>query len=204
MRFARSALALSKITPSRVAELTFISFVLSLASTAALHFGDLPDPATGQTSPPNLEAASQMIEILALLDQKAEAQRGDLGGGDGGQRQSQRQPEAAAEGHMAGPGPDPGSQEPGSDAQIAEFCSSNYKVKFPLFSKIEVNGEKASPLYKYLTSLETKPAGKGKITWNFEKFLVGKNGQVVARFAPRTEPDAPEVLAMIEAELAKR
>jgi hypothetical protein len=58
-----------------VAELTFISFVLSLASTAALHFGDLPDPATGQTAPPNLEAASQMIEILALLDQKT---RGNL------------------------------------------------------------------------------------------------------------------------------
>jgi glutathione peroxidase len=97
-----------------------------------------------------------------------------------------------------------GSQEPGSDAQIAAFCSENYKVKFPLFSKIEVNGDKAAPLYKYLTSLETKPAGKGKITWNFEKFVVGKNGQVVARFAPRTEPDAPEVLAVIEAELAKK
>jgi glutathione peroxidase len=97
-----------------------------------------------------------------------------------------------------------GKQEPGSDQQIASFCSENYKVKFPLFSKIEVNGEGAAPLYKYLTAVETKPTGKGKISWNFEKFLIGKNGEVVARFAPRTEPDAPEVLAVIEAELAKK
>ncbi|HMC10513.1 MAG TPA: glutathione peroxidase, partial [Pirellulaceae bacterium] len=61
-----------------------------------------------------------------------------------------------------------------------------------------------APLYKYLTALETKPTGKGKISWNFEKFVVGKNGEVVARFAPRTEPDAPEVLSVIEAELAKK
>ncbi len=94
-------------------------------------------------------------------------------------------------------------QEPGTDAQIAEFCSSTYKVKFPMFSKIEVNGDKAAPLYKYLTSVDTKPTGKGKISWNFEKFLIGKNGQVVARFSPRTEPDSKEVVAAIEAELAK-
>lgn len=94
-------------------------------------------------------------------------------------------------------------QEPGTDAQIAEFCSSTYKVKFPMFSKIEVNGDKAAPLYKYLTSVNTKPTGKGKISWNFEKFLVGKNGEIVARFSPRTEPDSKEVVAAIEAELAK-
>ena len=97
-----------------------------------------------------------------------------------------------------------GGQEPGSDQQIASFCSTQYSVTFPLFSKIEVNGANASPLYKYLTALDTKPTGKGKISWNFEKFLVGRNGEVVARFAPRTEPDAPEVLAVIEAELAKK
>jgi|SRR6188474_2128230 len=96
-----------------------------------------------------------------------------------------------------------GKQEPGTDAQIAEFCSGTYNVKFPLFSKIEVNGEGAAPLYKYLTALETKPKDKGNISWNFEKFLVGKNGTVVARFAPKTAPDAPEVVALIEAELAK-
>jgi glutathione peroxidase len=96
-----------------------------------------------------------------------------------------------------------GKQEPGTDAEIATFCTENYKVKFPMFSKIDVNGPTASPLYKYLTSLETKPKNKGEITWNFEKFLIGKNGEVVARFAPRTSPDSKDVVAAIEAELAK-
>ncbi len=96
-----------------------------------------------------------------------------------------------------------GKQEPGTDAQIAEFCSETYKVKFPMFSKIDVNGESAAPLYKLLTATQTQPKGKGDISWNFEKFLIGKNGQVVARFAPRTEPDDKEVIAQIEAELAK-
>jgi glutathione peroxidase len=94
-------------------------------------------------------------------------------------------------------------QEPGSDEQISQFCSTKYHVTFPMFSKIEVNGGSAAPLYKFLTSVETKPAKKGKISWNFEKFLVGKDGQVVARFAPGTEPDAPEVVSAIEAELKK-
>ena len=94
-------------------------------------------------------------------------------------------------------------QEPGTDAQIADFCSKTYNVKFPMFSKVEVNGDKAAPLYKYLTALNTKPTGKGKVSWNFEKFLIGKNGEVVARFSPRTEPDSKEVVASIESELAK-
>ena len=97
-----------------------------------------------------------------------------------------------------------GRQEPGTEAEIAQFCSNNYKIKFPLFAKVEVNGNGAAPLYKYLTALDTRPQGKGKISWNFEKFVVGKNGQVTARFAPTTVPDAPEVVAVIEAELAKR
>jgi glutathione peroxidase len=97
-----------------------------------------------------------------------------------------------------------GKQEPGTDAQIAEFCSETYKVKFPMFSKVEVNGEGAAPLYKYLTALPTAPTPTGKISWNFEKFLVGRNGEVVARFAPRTAPDAKEVVELIEAELAKK
>jgi glutathione peroxidase len=96
-----------------------------------------------------------------------------------------------------------GKQEPGTDAQIAEFCEATYKVKFPMFSKVDVNGAEAAPLYKYLTSVETKPKDKGDITWNFEKFVIGKNGEVVARFAPRTAPDSKEVMAVIEAELAK-
>ncbi len=96
-----------------------------------------------------------------------------------------------------------GKQEPGTDAEIAEFCSATYKVKFPMFSKVDVNGEKAAPLYKHLTSLDTKPKGKGDVAWNFEKFVIGKNGEVVARFAPKTAPDSKEVLEVIEAELAK-
>ncbi|WP_254509726.1 glutathione peroxidase [Anatilimnocola floriformis] len=104
-----------------------------------------------------------------------------------------------------------GKQEPGSEADIAEFCSKTYAVKFDMFSKLNVNTvekdgaviEEADPFYKYLTSVATEPAKPGKITWNFEKFVIGKNGEVVARFAPRTAPDAPEVIKVLEAELAK-
>lgn len=96
------------------------------------------------------------------------------------------------------------SQEPGTAQEIQQFCRVNYGVTFPLFAKIEVNGEDAAPLYKYLTALDTEPKGPGKIDWNFEKFIIGRNGGVVARFAPRTKPDAPEVIKVIEAELAKK
>jgi glutathione peroxidase len=77
-------------------------------------------------------------------------------------------------------------------------------VSFPLFAKIEVNGDGACPLYRHLTALDVKPKGAGNITWNFEKFIIGRNGEVVARFAPQTKPDATEVLKVIEAELAKK
>jgi len=97
-----------------------------------------------------------------------------------------------------------GKQEPGTDAEIAEFCSATYKVKFPMFSKVEVNGASAAPLYKHLKAQEKGPAPGGEIKWNFEKFVIGKDGEVVARFAPRTKPDAPEVLQVLEAELAKK
>jgi len=97
-----------------------------------------------------------------------------------------------------------GQQEPGAPEEIKQFCKVNYGVTFPLFEKIEVNGDGAAPLYKYLTSLQTRPSGPGKITWNFEKFVVGRDGQVVARFAPRTKPDDPELLKIIEAELDKK
>jgi glutathione peroxidase len=96
------------------------------------------------------------------------------------------------------------AQEPGTAREIQEFCRINFGVTFPLFAKIEVNGDGACPLYKHLTSLDTKPKGPGKIDWNFEKFLIGRNGKVVARFAPKTKPDAPEVVKVIEAELAKK
>ena len=95
-------------------------------------------------------------------------------------------------------------QEPGTAEEIRQFCSVHYGVGFPLFAKIEVNGDGACPLYKHLTALDTKPTGAGKISWNFEKFIIGRNGDVVARFSPRTTPDAPEVLKVIEAELAKK
>ena len=95
-------------------------------------------------------------------------------------------------------------QEPGTADEIREFCRVNYDVQFDLFEKIEVNGDGASPLYKYLTSLKTEPTGAGRISWNFEKFLVGRDGTVVARFAPKTKPDAPEVVQTIKTELQKK
>ncbi len=96
------------------------------------------------------------------------------------------------------------AQEPGTAEEIREFCRLNYGVTFPMFAKIEVNGDGACPLYKHLTSMDTKPKGPGKIDWNFEKFIIGRNGKVVARFAPKTKPDSPEVIKVIEAELAKK
>jgi len=96
------------------------------------------------------------------------------------------------------------SQEPGTAEEIQEFCRANYGVTFDMFAKIDVNDQGACDLYKYLTALRTKPVGPGPITWNFEKFVVARNGEVVARFGPRTKPDDPEVLKTIEAELAKK
>jgi glutathione peroxidase len=92
-------------------------------------------------------------------------------------------------------------QEPGSDAEIADFCRSTYGVKFPMFSKIVVKGDGIHPLYAYLTSLP-EPLG-GEIEWNFQKFLVNRQGEVVARFSPRTAPDDPALVAKIEELLAE-
>lgn len=97
-----------------------------------------------------------------------------------------------------------GRQEPGSDTDIKEFCSSRYSVTFPMFSKIEVNGDGATPLYKYLTSKDTKPDGKGKVGWNFAKFLVDREGQLVGRYSPRTAPGDDELVKAIESELKKK
>jgi len=94
-------------------------------------------------------------------------------------------------------------QEPGSATQIREFCRVNYGVTFDMFAKVDVKGENACDLYKFLTSLDTKPKGPGKIGWNFEKFIVNRSGEVVARFGASTKPDAPEVVEIIERELAK-
>jgi glutathione peroxidase len=96
-----------------------------------------------------------------------------------------------------------GDQEPGSDEEVSQFCQKNYGVKFDMFSKIDVNGENAAPLFKQLTSKEAFAADSGKVNWNFEKFLVSKEGKVVARFRTGVQPDSAEVVKAIEAELAK-
>lgn len=101
------------------------------------------------------------------------------------------------------PANDFGRQEPGSDSEIAEFCTGKYGVKFPMMSKVSVKGEKQCDLYRFLTSKETNPKFAGDISWNFEKFLVSRKGEVVQRFSPRTKPDDPAVIKAIEDELAK-
>jgi len=119
-----------------------------------------------------------------------------------------------------------GSQEPGTDAEIQQFCRLNYGVEFPVHSKIVVKGPDKHPLYAYLTQFRSeapKPGGlkgalaaakgmirvrmgggtDGEITWNFEKFLVDRQGEVVARFSPEVKPEDPALVAAIEAELAR-
>ena len=91
-----------------------------------------------------------------------------------------------------------GKQEPGTNLQIAQFCKENYGVEFDMFSKVVVKGDGQCPLYTFLTSKETNPKFAGDITWNFEKFLVGPDGRVLARFAPRTAPDDPLLVQAIE------
>ena len=92
-----------------------------------------------------------------------------------------------------------GKQEPGSNEEILSFCSTKYNVTFPMFDKIEVNGPGRHPLYKQLIGADGKDIG-----WNFGKFLVGRDGKVIARFEPRTAPDAPELVKAIEAALAAK
>jgi glutathione peroxidase len=95
-----------------------------------------------------------------------------------------------------------GGQEPGSTEEIAEFCSATYGVTFPMSDKIEVNGPGRDPIYDRLTEVPDAEGQAGDVQWNFEKFLLAPDGTVVARFRPRTEPDAPEVRAAIDALLA--
>lgn len=118
------------------------------------------------------------------------------------------------------PANDFGAQEPGSNEEIATFCTTNFGVDFPMFEKIVVTGPDKHPLYAALTSAKPDAAGDGaafreklvgygitpnpepEVLWNFEKFLIGKDGTVKARFAPTTAPDDPALKAAIEAELA--
>lgn len=111
-------------------------------------------------------------------------------------------------------------QEPGADAEIADFCKSTYDVQFPMFSKISVVGADQHPLYAQLTKAQPNATGEGPmraklegfkiatnaapdVLWNFEKFVVGRNGEIVARFSPDVTADDPRLVSVLEAELAK-
>lgn len=96
---------------------------------------------------------------------------------------------------LAFPANDFGKQEPGDNKEIAEFCYTKYSLEFPLFSKITVLGEKKHPLFRYLTE---DTAFKGEITWNFQKFLVNRQGEVIARYAPKQKPLTPQIVGDIE------
>jgi glutathione peroxidase len=96
-----------------------------------------------------------------------------------------------------------GRQEPGTPQEIQEFCTSKYKVSFDLFEKINVNGESRAPIYKWLTSPEATPADPGPVGWNFEKFLVGRDGKVIARFRSPVRPTDPKIVGAIETALKK-
>jgi glutathione peroxidase len=91
-----------------------------------------------------------------------------------------------------------GEQEPGTPEEIATFCSTTYGVTFPMSEKIEVNGAGRHPLYRQLTPVADGEGHTGDIRWNFEKFLVGRDGNVITRFGPMVDPEAPEVVEAIE------
>jgi glutathione peroxidase len=92
-----------------------------------------------------------------------------------------------------------GAQEPGSPEEIATFCSATYGVTFPMMEKVEVNGDDRHPVYQELTATADDEGQAGDVQWNFEKFLVSPTGEIVRRFRPMTDPEAPEVVAAIEA-----
>jgi glutathione peroxidase len=95
------------------------------------------------------------------------------------------------------------SQEPGTNEEIKKFCSNKYNVTFPMMSKVSVKGDDKAPLYTFLTDKASDPQFGGDIKWNFTKFLFDRNGNPVARFEPATTPDSPQVIAAVEAALAK-
>lgn len=103
---------------------------------------------------------------------------------------------------VAFPCNDFGSQEPGTAAEIQEFCSKNYAVTFPLFEKLHVKGAEQHPLYVVLTGKDSP--FPGDIKWNFGKFLIGKDGKILKRFEPQTKPESPEVIEAIEVAVAAR
>jgi len=91
-----------------------------------------------------------------------------------------------------------GGQEPGSEGEIEKFCRTQYSVEFPMFGKIDVNGESRSPLYAWLTAEDSGPDSSGEIAWNFAKFLVDREGHVIGRFAPTVEPCAATITDCID------
>jgi glutathione peroxidase len=91
-----------------------------------------------------------------------------------------------------------GAQEPGSPDEIATFCSTTYGVTFPMFEKIDVNGDNRHALYDQLTATADAEGKAGDVVWNFEKFLIGPDGEIVARYRPLTEPEAPELVEQIQ------
>ena len=96
-----------------------------------------------------------------------------------------------------------GAQEPGTAEEIAEFCQTNFGVTFPLLAKTDVNGPDRHPLFARLTEVADATGKAGDVTWNFEKFLVSPQGEVVGRFRSKVEPEAPELVAAIEAVLPR-
>lgn len=95
-------------------------------------------------------------------------------------------------------------QEPGTEKEIKEFCTLKYNVTFPMFSKISVTGSDQHPLYRFLTNKKTNPEFGGDITWNFNKFLISRDGKVIGRFGPKDKPDDPAVIAAIETALNQK
>ena len=94
-------------------------------------------------------------------------------------------------------------QEPGTEAEIKNFCTLTYGVTFPMFAKISVKGKNIHPLYTFLTSKETDPKFSGDITWNFNKFLIGRDGAIIGRFGSRTSPDTKDLMEAVEQALKK-
>jgi glutathione peroxidase len=91
-----------------------------------------------------------------------------------------------------------GAQEPGTNEEIAQFCSTTYDVKFDMFAKVKVKGPGIDPLFDFLTNPATNSGSAGEIKWNFNKFLVGRDGTILARFEPKVDPAAPDVAEAIE------
>jgi glutathione peroxidase len=96
-----------------------------------------------------------------------------------------------------------GHQEPGSNQEIKEFCTTTYHVTFPMLAKVSVKGEDQTPLYKYLTSKQTDPKFGGPIKWNFTKFLIGRDGEIVSRFDSAVKPESAKLVKAVQVELEK-